>query len=81
MKYDVMKKKLLMVVDSYFAPDFIKYAFAYLLNLLNMHPFQTQNLWEESIQMNHTTQFTNVCTRHISLVILEKCLINALHCN
>ncbi len=24
-----------------------------------------QNLWEESIQMNHATQFTNVCARHI----------------
>ncbi len=32
------------------------------LTLLNMHlqefPFQTQNLWEESIKMNHTTRFT-----------------------
>ncbi len=40
------------------------------LTLLNMHfkefPFQTQNLWEESIQINHATHFTNVCARQIT---------------
>ncbi len=37
------------------------------LTLLNMHfykfPFQMQNFWEENIQMNHATRFTNVCAR------------------
>ncbi len=28
--------------------------------------FQTQNLWEESIKMNHATRFTNICARQIT---------------
>ncbi len=28
--------------------------------------FQTQNLWEERIQMNHAMRFTNVCTCQIT---------------
>ncbi len=40
------------------------------LTLLNMRllefPFQTQKLWEESIQMNHATRFTNVCACQIT---------------
>ncbi len=42
-----------------FAPDLIEYAFL-------QFPFQIQNLWEESIQMNHATRFTNVCARQIT---------------
>ncbi len=40
-------------------PDLIEYAFVGV-------SFQMQNLWEESIKMNHTTQFTNVCACQIT---------------
>ncbi len=33
---------------------------------LQEFPFQTQNLWEESIKMNHVMQFTNVYTHQIT---------------
>ncbi len=37
---------------------------------LNMHfyefRFQTQNIWEESIQMNHAMRFPNVCAHQIT---------------
>ncbi len=28
-----------------------------------------QNLWEESIQMNHATRFTDVCARQLLLFV------------
>ncbi len=31
-------------------------------------PFQMQNLWEESIKMNHATQFTNIYARQITRI-------------
>ncbi len=30
-------------------------------------PFQTQHLWKESMKMNHATQFTDICTRQITV--------------
>ncbi len=46
------------------------------LTLLNIHlqefPFQVQNLWEESIKINHDTRFTNVCACQITGVCTQK---------
>ncbi len=42
-----------------FAPDFIEYAFLGV-------SLSDAKLWEESIQMNHATRFTNVCARQIT---------------
>ncbi len=40
------------------------------LTVLNMHlyefPFQTLNLWKESIKMNHAMRFTNICAHQIT---------------
>ncbi len=54
-----MKNQRWKGVDTViFAPDIIEYAF------LGVSPLDAK-LWEESIQMNHATCFTNVCARQI----------------
>ncbi len=46
------------------------------LTLLNIHlqefPLQTQNLWEESIKINHAMRFTNVCAHQITGICAQK---------
>ncbi len=49
-----------------FAPDLIEYAF------FLEFPFQTQKLWEESIQMKHAMCFTNVSARKITGICTKK---------
>ncbi len=35
-------------------------------------PFQMQNLWEESIKMNHATRFTNVGVCQMTGICAQK---------